>query len=67
MTIECLLLYCVIQDSRPTGTIPLVSNKVIRHPDDPKQPSSFKFEIMCELCAYVNVSECFHSIVILAL
>ena len=36
------------QDSRPTGTIPLASNKVMRHPDDQKQPSTFKFEIVCK-------------------
>ena len=33
------------QDDRPTGTIPLAGNKVKRHPDDPKQPNMFKFEI----------------------
>ena len=29
--------------------IPLAGNKVIRHPDDPKQ-QAFKFEIQCEWC-----------------
>lgn len=35
----------LLQDSRPTGTIPLAGNKVVRHPDESKQPS-FKFEIL---------------------
>lgn len=35
------------QDTRPTGTIPLAGNRVIRHIDDPKQNGiSFKFEII---------------------
>ena len=39
-----------MQESRPTGTIPLAGNKVIRHPDESKQPS-YKFEIVGEQCA----------------
>ena len=39
----------LLQDNRPTGTIPLAGNKVIRHPDDPKQQQGFKFEIQCKL------------------
>ncbi len=38
-----------LQDNRPTGTIPLAGNKIIRHPDDPKQQQGFKFEIQCKL------------------
>lgn len=37
----------ITQDTRPTGTIPLAGNRVIRHLDDPKQNGiSFKFEII---------------------
>ncbi len=41
-----------LQDNRPTGTIPLAGNKIIRHPDDPKQHQGFKFEIQCEYVSY---------------
>lgn len=38
-----LLLH--LQDTRPTGTIPLAGNNVIRHRDDPRQ-TTYKFEIV---------------------
>jgi len=46
LTGDLLFYYKTPQDTRPTGTIPLAGNKVIRHPDDPRQPTSFKFEIV---------------------
>ena len=55
------VLVCVsvcAQDSRPTGTIPLAGNRVIRHLDDPKNNgTSFKFEIigMCSVhCFFMS-------------
>lgn len=44
LTGDLLFYYKQPNDSRPTGTIPLAGNRVIRHED--KQPNSFKFEIV---------------------
>ena len=38
------------QESKPLGSIPLAENKVIRHPDDPKLPNQYRFEIISKLC-----------------
>ncbi|XP_064393491.1 rho GTPase-activating protein 24-like isoform X2 [Halichondria panicea] len=45
LTGDLMFYYKTPQDNRPTGTIPLAGNKIIRHPDDPKQQQGFKFEI----------------------
>ena len=49
----------IVQDSRPTGTIPLAGNRVIRHLDDQRNNTSFRFEIICmytHLCTKSEVS-----------
>ncbi|XP_019849875.1 PREDICTED: rho GTPase-activating protein 24-like [Amphimedon queenslandica] len=46
LTGDLLFYYKSPQDSRPTGTIPLAGNNVIRHQDDFRQLHACKFEII---------------------
>lgn len=55
------------QDSRPTGTIPLAGNNIIRHQDDPKQPNSFKFEIVGEFIIAWHWKYCMPFLLIFAI
>lgn len=41
-----MFYYKTPQDTRPTGTIPLAGNGVVRHTDDGRQSSTYKFEIV---------------------
>jgi hypothetical protein len=54
LTGDLLFYYKSPQDTRPTGTIPLAGNRVIRHLDGPKNNgTSFKFEILAIWWRYV--------------
>jgi hypothetical protein len=46
LTGDLLFYHKSPQDSRPTGTIPLAGNRVIRHLDDQRNNTSFRFEII---------------------
>lgn len=43
---DTTLSFASLQDTRPTGTIPLAGNNVVRHQDDSRQMHSCKFEIV---------------------
>ena len=49
---------CFKQDNKPLGTIPLAGNKLVQHPNDPKLPNQYRFEIVSTLSHYV---ECYHT------
>lgn len=43
---DLLFYYRNVNDSKPLGSIPLAGNKLVRHPDDPKLPNQYRFEII---------------------